>query len=234
MNPLEGRIGYKFRNSLLLAEAMTHPSLSLERKDYSFDNQRLEFLGDSVIQLVITEHLYRLFPSFSEGSLTKMRTRLVSRPALKEHAVALDLGRYIMMGKGEEVSGGRKRDSTLADCFEALVGALYLDGGFEAARRFLLTEAEAAFESILEKPVEINPKGHLQETLQALRPEAPVYELIHQSGPEHSKSFRCRVVWCEKELGTGEGQSKKEAEVAAAKAALEARSWLAASKSLTR
>jgi len=225
MNPLEARIGYKFRNSLLLAEALTHPSLSLERRDYSFDNQRLEFLGDSVIQLVITEHLYRLFPEANEGQLTKLRTRMVSRQALKIHAQALDLGSYLMMGRGEEANGGRMRDSTLADAFESLVGALYLDGGFEAARRFLLVEAEEVFVRLLDAPEECNPKGALQEMLQSLSPMAPTYELLEQTGPEHSKKFVCRVVWQGGELGRGVGSNKKEAEVAAATLALGQRSW---------
>ena len=128
MNPLERHIRYKFRNSLLLAEALTHPSLSFERKTFHFDNQRLEFLGDAVLQLVITHHLYRLFPTFSEGQLTKLRSRLVSREGLKKHATALGLGRYLMLGRGEESSGGRDRASTLADAFEALIGAGYVVG----------------------------------------------------------------------------------------------------------
>ena len=143
MNPLEERIGYKFRNSLLLAEALTHASISLERKDYPFDNQRLEFLGDAVLQLVITEELFSRFPDFTEGQLTKIRTRLVSRTALKEHARHLRLGEHLMMGRGEEASGGRDRSSTLGDSFEALVGGIYLDGGLRAAKRFILTVAAA-------------------------------------------------------------------------------------------
>lgn len=225
MNPLEARIGYKFRNSLLLAEALTHPSLSLERRDYPFDNQRLEFLGDAVIQLVITEHLYRLFPESKEGHLTKLRTRLVSRQALKLHAQALDLGSYLMMGRGEEANGGRQRDSTLADAFESLVGAIYLDGGFEAARRFLLVEVEEVFARLLAAPEECNPKGRLQEMLQSLSPIAPSYELLEESGPEHAKIFVSRVVWQGRELGRGRGANKKEAEVAAANLALQNRSW---------
>lgn len=225
MNPLEARVGYKFRNSLLLAEAMTHPSLSLERRDYPFDNQRLEFLGDSVLQLVVTEHLFRMFPDCNEGEMTKMRTCLVSRHALKALALQLDLGRYLMMGRGEEANGGRERDSNLADAFEALVGAIYMDGGFETARRFILTETEQAFTNINSAPSDINPKGRLQEALQALFPGAPSYELLGESGPEHSKSFLCRVVWRGQELARGSGQSKKEAEVAAAKLALHERSW---------
>ena len=166
MNPMEERILYKFRNGLLLAEALTHPSISLERKNYHFDNQRLEFLGDAVIQVTVTEHLFRMFPDFGEGQLTKLRTRIVSRTALRERAAALDLGSFIMMGRGEEASGGRERASTLADVFESLVGAIYLDGGFDAARIFTLRQMEAVFTEIANQPEEINPKGFLQEILQ--------------------------------------------------------------------
>ena len=225
MNPLEERLGYKFRNALLLAEALTHPSISLERKNYPFDNQRLEFLGDAVIQLVITEHLYRLYPDFSEGRMTKLRTRIVSRTALKAHAHILDLGRFLMMGRGEETSGGRERASTLADAFESVVGAIYLDGGFDAARNFVLRETLEDFEQIARDPDEMNPKGCLQELLQAIEPCAPAYEMLEQSGPDHSKRFVCRVLWNGMELGRGEGCSKKQAQVAAASDALEQRKW---------
>ena len=225
MNPLEGRMGYKFRNGLLLAEALTHPSISLERKDYPFDNQRLEFLGDAVIQVSVTEHLYRMFPDFSEGRLTKLRTRIVSRSALRERALTLDLGGFLMMGRGEEASGGRERASTLADAFEAVVGAIYLDGGFEASRMFILQQMEEVFADLASQPEEINPKGILQEVLQSISPTAPEYELLSQTGPEHSKNFVCRVMWNGAELGRGAGHSKKEAQVAAAEIALSERVW---------
>ncbi len=225
MNPLEERMGYKFRNALLLAEALTHPSISLERKDYPFDNQRLEFLGDSVIQVVVTEHLFQMFPDFSEGQMTKLRTRIVSRTALRERAIALGLGSFLMMGRGEESSGGRERASNIADAFEAVVGAIYLDGGFEASRIFLLRQMEEVFADLAGQPEEINPKGILQEKLQSIAPNAPDYELLSQSGPEHSKHFVCRVMWNGQELGRGEGLSKKEAQVAAAVSALEQRPW---------
>ena len=225
MNPLEERMVYKFRNALLLAEALTHPSISLERKDYPFDNQRLEFLGDAVIQVVVTEHLFQMFPDFSEGQMTKLRTRIVSRMALRERALALDLGSFLMMGRGEEASGGRERASNLADAFEAVVGAMYLDGGFEAARIFLLRQMEEVFADLASQPEEINPKGFLQEKLQSIAPNAPEYELLSQTGPEHLKCFVCRVVWDGQELGRGEGLSKKEAQVAAAVSALEQRLW---------
>lgn len=230
MNPLEERIGYKFRNSLLLAEALTHASISLERKDYPFDNQRLEFLGDAVLQLVITEELFSRFPDFTEGQLTKIRTRLVSRTALKEHARHLRLGEHLMMGRGEEASGGRDRSSTLGDSFEALVGGIYLDGGLRAAKRFILTVAAKDLETVSHQPEEINPKGKLQELLQSLAPSSPVYEILHESGPEHQKNFACRVVWEGLVLGQGEGHSKKEAEVSAALDALEMEQWTSFTK----
>ncbi|PWU09900.1 MAG: ribonuclease III [Verrucomicrobia bacterium] len=225
MNPLEARIGYKFRNSLLLAEALTHPSISLERKNFPFDNQRLEFLGDSVLQLVVTEHLFSLFPDFSEGQLTKLRARIVSRSGLKGHAIAIGLGDYLMMGRGEETNGGRTRASTLADAFESLVGAIYLDGGFERVRQFILRETQTDFIHLLKSPEEFNPKGKLQEILQAIAPTAPKYVLLDQRGPEHQKYFDCSVIWEGRELGRGSGNSKKMAEVAAANAALVTRAW---------
>jgi ribonuclease III len=225
VTPLEECIGYKFRNSLLLAEALTHPSLGHEAQNYHFDYERLEFLGDAVLQLVITEYLFRNFRIEAEGQLTKLRSRLVSRDALKTHAAALDLGRYILMGRGEESSGGRERTSTLADAFEALIGALYLDGGLEVAKMFILTQTHDDLEKLAEEPVDINPKGDLQELLQSISLRSPVYELVSQSGPEHEKTFVSQVVWEDIVLGQGSGRSKKQAETAAAFDALQLRRW---------
>ncbi len=225
MTPLEERIGYKFRNSLLLAEALTHPSVGHEAQNYHFDYQRLEFLGDAVLQLVITEYLFRNFRVEAEGQLTKLRSRLVSRDALKAHAAVLDLGSYISMGRGEESSGGRERTSTLADAFEALIGALYLDGGLEVAKMFILTQTHDNLEKLAEEPVDINPKGDLQELLQSISPRIPVYELVSQSGPEHEKTFVSQVVWEDIVLGQGSGRSKKQAETVAAFEALQLRRW---------
>jgi ribonuclease-3 len=225
MSPIEERIGYKFRNSLLLAEALTHPSLGHETQRYHFDNQRLEFLGDAVLQLVISEHLFRRFGGGAEGQLTKLRSRLVSRETLKMHAAALDLGRYLLMGRGEEASGGRDRTSTLADAFEALIGAIYLDGGLDSAREFILTQAHSDLAQLAEEPIEINPKGQLQELLQSISPRSPVYELISQSGPEHEKTFVVQAVWEGIVLGQGSGRSKKQAETAAALEAMTLKGW---------
>ena len=182
-------------------------------------------MGDAVLQLVITEYLFRNFRVEAEGQLTKLRSRLVSRDALRTHAAALDLGRYILMGRGEEASGGRERTSTLADAFEALIGALYLDGGLEVAKNFILTQTRADLEKLAEEPVDINPKGDLQELLQSISPHSPVYELVSQSGPEHEKTFVSQVVWEDIVLGQGSGRSKKQAETAAALEALQLRRW---------
>src|ERR1700719_589960 len=225
MHPLEERIGYKFRNPLLLAEALTHPSLGHETQQRHFDNQRLEFLGDAILQLVITEYLFGHFKDQPEGQLTKLRSRLISRDALKAHAAALDLGQFLLMGRGEEASGGRARTSTLADAFEALIGAIFLDVGLEQARKFILAQAGDDLALIAEEPVDINPKGQLQELLQSISPRSPVYEAISESGPEHEKTFVVQAIWEGIALGKGRGRSKKHAETAAAEEALKLKKW---------
>lgn len=225
MQPLESRIDYKFRNSLLLAEALTHPSMAYESRKPHFDNQRLEFLGDAVLQLIITEELFRRFPDLPEGLLTKLRSRLVSRSGLSSLAVKIGLGEYVMLGKGEEATGGRKRQSTLADAFEALIGAVYLDTGAEAARAVIVKLIEEEVNAMNESPEERNPKGQLQEILQAIHPEAPVYRILGQTGPDHRRVFQSEVSWNGIVLATGKGKSKKEAEARAAGEALRLRIW---------
>lgn len=225
MHPLEERIGHQFRDPQLLTEALTHPSVRHEKQRAHFDNQRLEFLGDAVLQLVITEHLFSLFHEAGEGRLTTRRARLVSRASLRAHAQKLDLGRYLFLGRGEEASGGRERASTLADAFEALLGALFLDTDLETARRFILAEMEEELGRLEEEPLEINPKGQLQELLQAISSRSPVYELLSQEGREHEKTFAVRVQWEGQVLGEGVGRSKKQAESAAALIALQEQRW---------
>ena len=227
MNPLEQRLRYKFRNPLLLAEALTHPSLGHETQRHHFDNQRLEFLGDAVLQLIYTEYLFDQFPELPEGHLTKLRAQLVSREGLRIHAVNIGLGKYLMMGRGEEASGGRTRASALADAYEALIGAMYLDSDYVTVRRIVLTEAREHLESLEVDAPDTNPKGRLQEILQAISPHSPTYPIIDQSGPEHEKRFVARIIWCGRELGEGTGRSKKEAEVAAAREALIRELWKA-------
>jgi ribonuclease-3 len=231
MHPLEERLNYRFRDPQLLLEALTHPSVAHEKQRKHFDNQRLEFLGDAVLQLVITEHLFARYHQAGEGRLTTRRSRLVSREALKVHAAQLDLGRHLLMGRGEEASGGRQRESTLGDAFEALLGAIYLDSDLETVRRFILQEMHDDLERIEEEPLEANPKGQLQELLQAISPRSPVYELLGQTGREHEKTFSVQVVWEGKVLGEGKGRSKKQAEAAAALMALKEQRWLATGNS---
>ena len=226
MNPLEARIKYKFRNSLLLAEALTHPSLGHETQRHHFDNQRLEFLGDAVLQLIFTEHLYEKFDTLPEGYLTKIRARIVSREGLRVLAERIGIGRYLMMGRGEEASGGRDRPSTLSDAYEALVGAIYLDSDFVTVRRIVLTEARELLDDLEVDPPDTNPKGRLQEILQSISPRSPTYPITDQSGPEHQKCFAAKIVWEGRELGEGVGRSKKEAETAAARDALARQLWL--------
>ena len=226
MHPLEERIGYQFQNPRLLTEALTHPSIAHERQQRQFDNQRLEFLGDAVLQLVITEHLFARYVDAAEGRLTMRRSRLVSRESLKVRAAALDLGRHLLMGRGEEASGGRQRDSTLGDAFEALLGAIYLDSDLETVRRFILAEMQEDMALLEEEPLEVNPKGQLQELLQAISPRSPIYELLSHEGREHDRTFYVRVMWENQPLGEGSGRSKKQAETAAALAALKGRGWV--------
>ena len=225
MESLEVNIGYKFRNSLLLAEALTHPSLAYETQRPHFDNQRLEFLGDAVLQLALTTHLYQLFPGFTEGDLTKLRARLVSKDALSQFATKIDLGSFVMLGRGEEASGGRSRASTLADAFEALLGAVFLDGGFDAARDVVLTVTASEVDKLTTQPEEKNPKGSLQEVLQAMVPESPVYQVVSEEGPDHDKKFIVEVIWQGRALAQGEGRNKKQAEASAASLALAGKCW---------
>ncbi len=220
LTDLQSRLGYRFRDVSLLRLALTHPSIAHERAGRADHNQRLEFLGDAVLQLVITRELYARFPNFDEGRLTKARARLVNRRTLAQHARQLGLGAHLILSRGEEQSGGRDRPSALADAFEALVGAMFLDAGLEAAGAFLLRQFESAFEEVRTLPSLDNPKGELQELLQARSGEAPQYHLVSVSGPDHDRVFECTVNHGGVELARGRGKSKQAAESEAALAAL--------------
>jgi ribonuclease III len=225
MESIEAEIGYQFTDPALLLEALTHPSLAYETKKSQADNQRLEYLGDAVIQLILTNELFRQFPKYSEGQLTKIRSRLVSREALCGFANEIQLGKYLRLGKGELSNGGKERPSNLADAFEALMGAIYIDTGFVAARKFLFDNLGHLIQATLDRPEEVNPKGQLQEILQAITPSSPTYRLISQEGPDHLRKFLIEVKWEGLTLGRGSGNSKKEAETAAAVEALRERKW---------
>jgi ribonuclease-3 len=183
-------------------------------------NQRLEFLGDAVLQLVLTRVLYEKFPTFGEGPLTKGRAKLVNRRTLAEHGRRLGLGDHLIVSRGEELHGGRERPSALADTFEALLGAIFLDGGFEAARDFIILEFQSAFGELPVIPILENPKGELQELLQSVSSQAPQYHVVAATGPDHDRVFECTVHHAGVELARGQGKSKKSAESEAALAAL--------------
>ena len=217
---LQQRLGYQFRDENLLRLALTHPSIAHEQNQPQPHNQRLEFLGDSVLGLALSRELYEKFPAADEGLLTKTRAKLVNATSLAAHSRALDLGAQLVLSRGEENSGGRERASALADSFESLVGAIILDGGFEAAREFILRDFAADFSELdLLTGIE-NPKGELQELFQSKSPIAPSYQLISADGPDHDRRFECAVLHEGVELARGHGKSKKAAESDAALAAL--------------
>ena len=217
---LQARLGYVFRDPAFLRLALTHPSVAHEHGSPMETNQRLEFLGDAVLQLVLTRELYEKFPAFGEGPLTKARAKLVNRRTLAERARHLCLGQHLILSRGEEIHGGRDRLSALADTYEALLGAILLDGGFDAAREFVLSQFQAAFGGLSVIPILENPKGELQELLQSDSGEAPHYHVVSATGPDHDRIFECTVHHGGVELARGQGKSKKAAESEAALAAL--------------
>lgn len=217
---LQSRLAYTFRDESLLRLALTHPSVAHELGTPVQHNQRLEFLGDAVLQLALTRELFEKFPDFNEGPLTKARAKLVNRRTLAVHGRALGLGQHLVVSRGEELHGGRERPSALADAYEALVGAIFLDGGFDVAREFILREFRAGFGQLSVIPILENPKGELQEFLQARSAEAPQYNVVSATGPDHDRVFECTVHHAGLELARGSGKSKKAAESEAALAAL--------------
>ncbi|TFE67223.1 ribonuclease III [Methylacidiphilum sp. Yel] len=223
---LEERLGHTFRNNQLLEEALTHPSYFVESmKTTGKDFQRLEFLGDAVLGLAITEKLFEIFPSFDEGKLTKLRAKLVSRKVLSPLASSLGIGKYLRLGKGEEKNQGRTKPSNLANALESVIGALYLDGGWEKAKSFVFQLFSPLFVELHKDPSAFleyeNSKGLLQEFLQKKGMELPVYRIVLESGEAHNKWYEVEVLWKNQVLGKGSGKSKKEAELRAAKEAFE-------------
>ncbi len=217
---LQQRLGHQFRDENLLRLALTHPSVAHEQNQATAHNQRLEFLGDSVLGFVLSHELYEQFPDADEGTLTKSRAKLVNASSLSQHGRALGLGAHLILSRGEENTGGRERPSALADAFEALLGAIFLDGGFDAAREFILREFRAKCGELHTLPGIENPKGELQELLQSRSPNAPEYRLVSANGADHARDFECAVLHEGVELARGRGKSKKIAESEAALAAL--------------
>ena len=221
METLEARIGYTFHDRRLLQNALMHSSYANENRARGCtSNERLEFLGDSVLGMVTAMRLYRLYPDMPEGKLSRLRAELVCEQSL--HAVALELGpgSYIRLGHGEARNGGRERPSILADAVEAIIAAIYLDGGLESAQRFILDHiltglAEGQMHHVADY------KTDLQERVQRKPGQALEYTLLSESGPDHNKSFTMNVLLNGSEIGRGTGRTKKEAEQSAAKSALE-------------
>ncbi len=219
MNELEEKLGYHFRDRGLLEHAMTHSSYANEHRGAGLtSNERLEFLGDSVLGVVVADYLFRTHLDMPEGELTRTRAALVCEGSLHEVARSLNLGRYLRLGKGEDAGGGRKRPSILADATEAMLAAVYLDGGMEAVRpiiRALILDKER------EKAADRDYKTALQELVQRTPGASVSYRLMRESGPDHCRSFEMEASVDGKVIGTGAGRTKKEAEQMAAKAALE-------------
>jgi len=218
---LQSRLGYRFQQGSLLQLALTHPSITQDQTASRQHNQRLEFLGDAVLQLVLTLALYERFPDLDEGSLTKARAQMVNRNSLAARGRKLQLGDHLILSRGEELHGGRTRNSTLADALEAVFGAVFMDGGFESARQVILHEFADSFADLPRLPCIANPKGELQEWLQVASTEPPHYRLVSATGPDHDREFDCIVLHEGVELAHGTGKSKKIAESNAALAALE-------------
>ncbi len=211
-------IGYTFRNEKLLETAFTHSSYANEKQLSRDCNERLEFLGDSVLGVISADYFYHNLSHLPEGEMTKRRAACVCEKSLFNFAKEIDLGKYILLGKGEEHTGGRRRPSILADAFEAVIAAIYLDGGLEEARNFVLRFIKRA---VAEAPKFKDYKTSLQEIVQKNPDEHLTYILVGESGPDHDKRFEVEVRLNSNVIGDGIGQSKKGAEQAAAKKALE-------------
>lgn len=214
LQELEVRMGYEFQNPELLRQALIHSSYSNEHHIGKFyNNERLEFLGDAVLEVISSDFLYHKYPEYPEGKLTRLRASMVCEPTLAFCTKELNLGQYLLLGKGEDATGGRNRDSIVSDALEAVIGAIYLDGGLANAKefihRFILNDLE-------HKQLFFDSKTILQEIIQGQCKEPLYYELVSETGPDHDKNFTTRVMIDGKELGRGDGRTKKASEQQAA------------------
>ncbi|MCX7681018.1 MAG: ribonuclease III [Anaerolineae bacterium] len=220
LDEFQERIGYRFHNPSLLKQALTHSSYTNEHpEDTIGDNQRLEFLGDAVLDFVAGAWVYHRYPQFGEGQMTRLRAALVCSPSLAQLARNIRLGEVLRLGRGEEESGGRDRDTILGDAFEALAGALYLDGGLPAVTSFAEPLIEPLAEGILKQDADVDAKSRLQEWSQAALGVTPRYRIVAEYGPDHARTFVAEVLLGDKVAGQGTGRSKQAAEQAAARAA---------------
>ncbi len=217
----EAEIGYTFTNQELLVTALTHRSfLNEQRLEFVGNNERLEFLGDAVLELVTTELLFHTYPCRPEGELTSFRAALVRTESLAETAEVIGIGQFIRMSKGEEATGGRTRQYILANSIEALIGAIYLDSGYQQAKKFVDSYIGKKLNAIVEQRLDIDAKSKLQEIAQEKFKYTPTYEVADQHGPDHDRVFTVRAIINGENYGEGQGKSKQEAEQAAAKEAL--------------
>ncbi len=212
-------VGWDIKNLKLYEQALTHTSYAHERGRHRIHNERLEFLGDAVLELIVSDYLYETYPNLPEGKLTKLRADLVCEASLARLAFELNIGQYIRLGKGEVMGGGKTRPSLLGDTIEALIGALYLDIGLEKCRDHVLVLYKPILQELQEGVLRRDYKTLLQEFSQARFSVTPVYRIIDQYGPDHDKEFEAEVIMTSEPVGRGRGRSKKEAEQEAAKAA---------------
>jgi len=225
LEKLQIEIGYRFNNQELLFRALVHRSYAYENPDVSIDNETLEFLGDSVLGLAVSHILLERFPDYDEGELSRLRSSIVNERELAQIATSADLGNYLLLGKGEELSGGRQKPSLLANALEALLAAVYLDGGLDFAvdlvKKMFYSYLENREEEYLLKALDKDFKTQLQEITQARLKQTPSYFLEAEEGPDHDKTFHMRVGIGDQVLARGSGRSKKEAQQEAARKALE-------------
>lgn len=218
---LERRLGVKFKNHALLEQALVHSSYVNENPQLAPEsNERMEFLGDAVLGLIVAEDLFAAYPDQDEGRLTELRTHLVRRDTLATAALRMDLGGDLLLGRGEEAGGGRGRPTNLAHVYEAVTGAIFLDGGLKGARKFVRTSLKPEFDAMIERDFPIDPKSRLQELSQSRYQSPPHYRLVQQEGPDHARRFTMEVVVNGTVWGTGVGRSKQDAEKEAARLAL--------------
>jgi ribonuclease-3 len=223
---LSKTLGVSFSDLGLLAEALTHRSYLNEHRDFSGShNERLEFLGDAVLELAVTDFLFRKFPAKPEGELTAFRAALVNTVSLAESSQALDVNSYLLLSKGEAKDTGRARDVILADAFEAIIGALYLDQGYAAAEAFIARTLYGKIDQVIAERSYQDAKSRFQELAQEHHGVTPHYEMVSETGPDHDKRFTVGVFIRHEEVARGDGKSKQEAEQAAAHAGLAARGW---------
>lgn len=224
--PFEEKVGYAFKNKRLLEQAFTHRSYLNENRGAGREhNERLEFLGDAVLELVVTEFLYAKYPEKAEGDLTAYRAALVNTVSIADAASKLGMNEYLLLSRGESRDTGRARQIILANAFEALIGAIYIDSGYDAAENFISAQLFYKTDEVVEKRLWQDAKSRLQELSQERLGFTPTYEIVNQSGPDHDKTFSVGAYLGTEKVATGEGRSKQEAEQDAAQKALTAKGW---------